>query len=344
MRFFALSLLATLPLSLTTHAEIPPPIPQIAPIPAPAIPVTATPTPVPVTESDPLEISQSANTAVWQPDSDLSADAHLTTKIQALLDRSHASPGPIDGQIGSNTRKAIRAFEQMRGLPVDGEMDIEVWQALQVVASAPILTQYSISSTDATGPFLSMPRRVADQAKMRSMAYGSIVEMLGEKFHMHVNYLRALNPDSRFAVGDSITVIDTGRPAQVAVKHLQASKSDKMLYAYDANNQLVAAYPTTIGAADSPSPSGTHRIAVIVANPKYKWSFGKETYFLPAGPNNPVGTVWLGLSKRSYGIHGSPSPEGISRQASHGCVRLTNWDVQELMTNVKAGVSVRFVD
>ena len=329
MRFLTLSLLAILPISLTTYAQTPPQ----------KYPMTASASP-----AGQVNPNSSVNTAIWQQGSDLSADRNLTTKIQTLLDRSNASAGPIDGKIGSNTRKAIRAFEKMKGLSVDGKMDAQVWQALQSVANAPILMQYTISSDDANGPFLTTPSDVADKAKMSSMAYESIVEMLGEKFHMHMNYLRALNPNSSFAAGDTITVVDVGSPAQMTVDHIEASKSDEMVYAYDANNQLIAAYPATIGSSDTPSPSGSHTIAVVVPDPNYTWSFGNGTYILPPGPNNPVGNVWMGLSKDGYGIHGSPDPESISRQASHGCVRLTNWDARELMGNVKAGVPVRFVD
>lgn len=323
MRFFALSLLAAMPLSLTTYAQTPPQ----------KHPITAA-----VSHFDQV------NTAVWQQGSDLSTDHNLTTKIQTLLDRSNANVGAIDGQIGANTRKAIRAFEQMQGLPVDGKMDAQVWQALQAVASVPILMRYSITADDANQPFLNMPSDIVDKAKMSSMAYESIDEMLGEKFHMSVSYLRELNQQNSFAVGDQITVVDTGSPAQITVDHIEASSVHKMLYAYAANQQLLAAYPATIGSSETPSPSGTHQIAVVVPDPNYTWSFGEETHILPAGPNNPVGSVWMGLSKDSYGIHGSPDPEAISRQSSHGCVRLTNWDARELMGNVKVGVSVKFVD
>ncbi|MEC7121339.1 MAG: L,D-transpeptidase family protein [Pseudomonadota bacterium] len=322
MRFFALSLLAAMPLSLTTYAQ------------------TSSKAPI----SAALGHLDQVSIAVWQQSSDLSTDHHLTTKIQTLLDRSNANAGPIDGQMGSNTRKAIRAFEQMQGLPMDGKMDAQVWQALQTVASAPILMRYTITNEDANQPFLNMPSDVADKAKMSSMAYESITEMLGEKFHMHVNYLRALNRNSSFSAGDQITVVDTGNPAQIVVDRIEASKSNEMLYTYDASDQLVAAYPATIGSSDTPSPSGSHSIAVVVPDPNYTWSSDGDAYILPPGPNNPVGSVWIGLSKDTYGIHGSPDPEGISRQSSHGCVRLTNWDALELMGNVKVGVSVSFVD
>jgi lipoprotein-anchoring transpeptidase ErfK/SrfK len=333
MRCFALSLLSTLPLSLSAYAQMPP---QKHPMAASSRPSHPAKTNAPA--------QSSANTAIWQQGSDLSADRNLTTKIQTLLDRSNANVGPIDGRMGANTRKAIRAYERIKGLPVDGQMDAQVWQALQSVASTPILMQYTITSDDANGPFLQTPADPADKAKMSSMAYESITEMLGEKFHMHVNYLHALNPNNNFATGDQINVIDVGSPAQMTVDHIEASKSNKMVYAYNASNQLIAAYPATIGSSDTPSPSGEHTIAVVVPDPNYTWSFGDGTFILPAGPNNPVGTVWLGLSKDGYGIHGSPDPEGISRQASHGCVRLTNWDARELMGNVKAGVPVRFVN
>lgn len=78
--------------------------------------------------------------------------------------------------------------------------------------------------------------------------------------------------------------------------------------------------------------------------PWYKATVGedkdKQVFMLPPGPNNPVGVVWMGLSKPSYGIHGSPVPEGISRQGSHGCIRLTNWDVLEVYANIENGATV----
>ena len=61
------------------------------------------------------------------------------------------------------------------------------------------------------------------------------------------------------------------------------------------------------------------------------------------GPNNPVGVVWIDLNKPSYGIHGTPDPHLVGKTASHGCVRLTNWDAWTLADKVKPGVTVRFV-
>src|SRR5262249_46911788 len=66
----------------------------------------------------------------------------------------------------------------------------------------------------------------------------------------------------------------------------------------------------------------------------------KEPLDLPPGPNNPVGAVWINLSAEGYGIHGTPDPDKISKAASHGCVRLTNWDALELARHVSKGTPV----
>ena len=107
----------------------------------------------------------------------------------------------------------------------------------------------------------------------------------------------------------------------------------------------------SIGSADTPSPSGTvtiERIALdpgYTYNPKVNFQQGNNTKVLqiPPGPNGPVGTVWLALSKPTYGIHGTPDPETIGRAQSSGCVRLTNWDAARLAQMVRPGVEVEFV-
>jgi len=65
---------------------------------------------------------------------------------------------------------------------------------------------------------------------------------------------------------------------------------------------------------------------------------------LPPGPNNPVGVVWIDLTAPSYGIHGTPEPQNISKSESHGCIRLTNWDAVDLATMVHPGTVVKFDD
>ncbi|HAV48603.1 MAG TPA: murein L,D-transpeptidase, partial [Psychrobacter sp.] len=115
------------------------------------------------------------------------------------------------------------------------------------------------------------------------------------------------------------------------------------LYAYDDKDNLIASYPTTVGSTATPSPTGTHTVEVKVHEPNYTYTGddGSKS-IIPPGPNNPVGLVWIGLSKPSYGIHGSPDPARISRQASAGCIRLTNWDALALLGVIQDGATVEF--
>jgi lipoprotein-anchoring transpeptidase ErfK/SrfK len=115
---------------------------------------------------------------------------------------------------------------------------------------------------------------------------------------------------------------------------------------------LISVYPATIGSEETPSPSGTHKVKGVARmppytyNPKVNFQQGKNTKVLklPSGPNGPVGTVWIDLTEPTYGIHGTPEPSLIDKTGSHGCVRLTNWDVEELAAMVRPGVIVAFVD
>ncbi len=99
------------------------------------------------------------------------------------------------------------------------------------------------------------------------------------------------------------------------------------------NGRVVKIYPTAVGAATSPTPSGTYKIAQRVANPTW---YGPDKVVGP-GKDNPVGTRWLGLSRKGYGIHGTNNPRSIGKRASHGCVRMRNSDVEDLFARVAVG-------
>lgn len=284
------------------------------------------------------------NEATWMPN--MKVNSAMTVKLQALLDWNHASPGPIDGGFGMNTKKALVNFQKIKGLEPTGKMNEATWQALtaNIPANEPVLVSYTITKEDVNTKFGKLPEGAENRSKLKSMHYEDIVEMFGERFHMDVAYLRKLNANKSFKAGETITVINTGRILNAPITRVHASIKDKILYAYN-GNKLVAAYPTTIGSVATATPSGTFKVVNRVKMPWYKATVDKDsdnprTFMLPPGPNSPVGVVWLGLNKPSYGIHGSPVPEGISRQASLGCVRLTNWDVLEVFENIKVGAVV----
>ena len=268
-----------------------------------------------------------------------------TLKLQALLDWNHTSPGPIDGGWGMNAKTALKNFQAMHGLPQDGRMSEKVWQLLNknIPANQPVLVGYTLTEDDIKGPYQATPSGSEAKSKMKGLYYQDIQEMLAERFHMDIRYLKKLNADKAFKAGETITVFNPGDPLKQKITRIVAKKSDNILYAYN-GDKLIATYPTTVGSSDTPSPTGTYTIVNRVKNPWYRATSGegkdKKVFMLPPGPNGPVGVVWMGLSKPSFGIHGSPIPEGISRQASHGCVRLTNWDVLEVYANVDTGTKV----
>src|SRR3712207_8258259 len=115
------------------------------------------------------------------------------------------------------------------------------------------------------------------------------------------------------------------------------------------DGKLVAFYPASIGSEEKPAPSGSRKVERVAQNPTYtynpKYQFkgvkSDKPFTIKAGPNNPVGAVWIDLSIESYGIHGTPEPEKVGKTYSHGCVRLTNWDVRQLAAMVEKGTPVR---
>lgn len=273
--------------------------------------------------------------------------------FQVLLDRVGASPGVIDGRIGDNVNNAIDAYKKIAHQSLR-TYDRD-WVASQLEKTGgPAFREYVITAQDAAGPYIaSLPSDYAKKAKLTRLGYTSVSEMLAERFHMAESFLEAINPGADFdRPGTIIRVADPGKPLDAKVARIEADKGREQVRAYDARGRLVAAYPATIGSKDTPSPSGTHAVSRIAFDPEYTYNpkinfqqgDNDEVLQIPPGPNGPVGTVWIALSKPSYGIHGTPEPSTIGKTASHGCVRLTNWDARELAGMVEPGVEVTFVD
>lgn len=278
----------------------------------------------------------------------------LIVKLQILLDRANASPGVIDGFLGENVAKAISAFETANGLPVDGELDEEVWSALDGNGPERVLVEYEVTQEDAEYPFLAeIPEDYAEQAHLEHLGYVSLAEMLAERFHMGIDLFQELNANVEQRAGASVIVADVaGSPPTGDITRIEVDKGLAKLRAYGPDDRLIVSYPATIGSAENPSPSGTHEVTGIAVDPVYYYNPSEnfqqgentEPLELPPGPNNPVGTVWISLSEPSYGVHGTPEPSRIDKTSSHGCIRLTNWDAEELAQLVKPGVVVEFIE
>jgi lipoprotein-anchoring transpeptidase ErfK/SrfK len=268
-----------------------------------------------------------------------------TLRAQILLDRANFSPGVIDGHYGRNLRNAIAAFQKSHGLQENGTVDPATWQILNSDASN-VLQPYVIDPRDVAGPFVRIPRSMAAKAKLEASGYESPLEALAERFHASPNLLRALNPGRRFdQAGETILAPNVASAPLTPAATVLVNGSDTSVCALDADGKIIARFPATIGSEHDPLPVGTWKIRGVKRNPHFHYNpklfwDAKENdtrATIPPGPNNPVGVVWIALSKEHYGIHGAPDPSKIGYSQSHGCIRLTNWDAMKLAGIVKPG-------
>jgi lipoprotein-anchoring transpeptidase ErfK/SrfK len=277
------------------------------------------------------------------------AKAAGVVRAQILLGRAHFSCGEIDGAFGSNFQKALSAFQGERKLPVTGALDAATWDAINT-DTAPALIDYTITLADVKGPFVPIPADVKEQAKLARLGYASPLEGMGEKFHASPELLQALNPGANFEqAGQQLKVPNVHVMPRPRAGRIVISKAESSVRAYGSSGRLLAFFAATIGSEHDPLPIGDWRIKRVYRNPKFyydatlfwnaKDSTGKE--ILPPGPNNPVGPVWIDLSKEHYGIHGTPEPAKVGHSTSHGCIRLTNWDALQLAAMVRPGTPAK---
>ena len=270
-------------------------------------------------------------------------------RAQILLARAHFSCGQIDGSFGSNLQKALEAFQADRGLAVTGTVDDPSWAALNA-DQAPLLIPYTITADDLKGPFVRLPGDMMQQAKLPFPGYASPLDELAERFHSSPELLTELNPEVNFSAAGSqlqvpnVLTLPPGAEAATVV----VSKSESSARVIDAQGKLIAFYVATIGSSHDPLPIGDWNVSFVKTNPIFHYD-PKLFWNAPAkdseadiqpGPRNPVGLVWIDLTKQHYGIHGTPDPSLIGHAFSHGCVRLTNWDALELASMVKPGTPV----
>ncbi|MBR1120458.1 murein L,D-transpeptidase [Bradyrhizobium lablabi] len=278
-------------------------------------------------------------------------------KAQVLLDRASFSPGEIDGKMGENAEKALKAFAASKDLPAGKQtLTPEVWSALIATSPDAVIVDYKITEKDVKGPFLEkLPRKMEDMKDLKALGYTSPREALAEKFHMSEALLAALNPGKKFdEPGQTISVVNIAvRGDKPAVARVEVDKTAQTVKAFGNAGELIAFFPATVGSDDKPTPSGVLKVASIDANPHYRYNpdykfkgvKAKRAFTIKPGPNNPVGTQWIGLSPgEGYGIHGTPDPSKVSKTESHGCVRLTNWDADRLAKLLKKGTEVAFIE
>ena len=282
------------------------------------------------------------------------------TGFQVLLDRQGFSPGSIDGKTGTNFTHALKAFQESKKLTSSGRPDCDTWKALSADSAEPTIIDYTLTDADVKGPFEKrIPPKLVDQAKLESLGYQSATELIAERFHMSPALLAQLNRGVALTAGKTIKVpavepFDPNRkPASDAANAgvaIQVSRDESALRATRPDGTLVFFAPVSSGSVHDPLPPGDWKVTgvgwhpVFHYNPDLFWDAKStdEKATIKAGPNNPVGVVWIALNLEHYGLHGTPEPANIGRTQSHGCVRLTNWDAARVAALVKPGTPVTF--
>ena len=266
-------------------------------------------------------------------------------RAQILLDRARFSPGEIDSRYGDDLAIAINGYQEKHNLKVTGTIDSDMWKLLNA-DRRPLLIPYTITRADVRGPFEPIPGDVQQRAQLKWLGYESPQEELGEKFHCSPKLLAELNPGKSLkTAGERISVPNVRRGPPSRALRVVVSKSKRTVTALGLRDRVLAQYPATLGGEHDPLPIGHWIITTVQHNPWFYydpvhyWNASPEEAKakLPPGPNNPAGVVWMGLSKKHYGIHGTPDPGHIRHGESYGCIRLTNWDADDLSHMVRRG-------
>jgi lipoprotein-anchoring transpeptidase ErfK/SrfK len=218
---------------------------------------------------------------------------------------------------------------------------------------APPLVEYEIVEADVAGPFAgTIPGDLIAQSKLKALSYTNALESLAERFHASPRLLQQLNPGARFAAGERITVpnVIVPEPAAASPVTLVVTKATSSLTVEDATGKVVFHAPVTTGSERDLLPIGNWKVNGVQRDPPFHYNPDLFWDADPAhskariapGPNNPVGAAWIDITKEHYGIHGTPEPSRIGHAQSHGCVRMTNWDVLRVAQLVKPGTAVVF--
>lgn len=293
---------------------------------------------------------------------------------QILLSAAGFSTGVIDGKDGASFKKALGGFQQSRGLAVTGQLDTPTRRAL--LQNDRASTVYvKLGPADVSGDYVyPIPKKYAGQARLPGLKYRNMLEEVAERYHTTPRTIIAINgPRALIGIGQTLRLPNVLAASQAYRGRLKpeyrawfaklnvdanqpqgdfivVDRSEGLLKVLDRNVRLVAQFPVTTGSDYDPLPIGNWRVTTYAFLPPFHfqpelfWDVEDDNpdHMLPPGPNSPVGVAWLDLSKEHYGIHGTSEPQNIGRTESHGCLRLTNWDVLRLSQIMRPGFRAVF--
>ena len=278
--------------------------------------------------------------------------AQTDFEVQVALDRLGFSPGSIDGLSGPQTRAALQAYQHGKGLPVTGIVDQAT--RTKLLLDAPALMERTVMSND-LARLHPLGRSWTEKSKQTALEFESVLEMYAEEHHCSPRYLMRLNPTvawNEITPGTKVKLPNASRPRPTGTAELiHIQLAQRTLDVYDGATNLVARFPCSIATQMDRRPVGRLEITNVAEAADYTFdparfptspeaTAGSGKLSIPPGPNNPVGTTWMSLSKSGYGIHGTPDPEKIGRTTSLGCFRLSNWNAQHLVKMVRVGTVV----
>ncbi|MBI5384435.1 MAG: murein L,D-transpeptidase [Verrucomicrobia bacterium] len=335
--------------------RVPPTTPPVPPSPSVPAPQPRVVTPSPATSPPPEATNVARRLPLPPPELDLTGDARPVQNIfeaQLAMAREGISSGPIDGGLGSQTRAALGALQRKRGLVPTGVLDGDTKALLQI--KPPLCVTYVVT-TDDLARLLPVPKTWLGKSEQPRLDYETLLELVAEKSFAHPSLIRSLNPEINWSNVLAGAVVKVPRvehpPPRARAALVRISLSGKTLEAFDAATNLLAHFPCSIGKLAEKRPVGELSVAVVAPDPNYTFNpavfpeseegrrLGRKLV-LPPGPNNPVGTAWIGLDRPGYGIHGTPAPEQVGRTESHGCFRLANWNAEYLARLVTVGTPV----
>lgn len=296
--------------------------------------------------------------------------------LQVALDRAGFSPGVIDGRTGANTRRAVEAYRKRHGKEPTPhpeptiaytitEQDVSAQFAHQIPAD--LVEQAELPALAYTSPLELLAERYHATPQLLERLNPGAAFAAAEEIQVPNVEPFALPENAPASKPERAETGTSGRkPAppgdaksgsvdKAAAKPevvVTVSKAAGTLTVRDESDQVIFYAPVTTGSEYDPLPIGEWKVNGVQYNPTFNYnpdlfwdadpSHAKAK--LAPGPNNPVGVVWIDLSREHYGIHGTPEPATIGKTASHGCVRMTNWDAIKLASLVKPGTRVLFTE
>jgi lipoprotein-anchoring transpeptidase ErfK/SrfK len=286
-------------------------------------------------------------------------------RLQIFLDQNHFGPGKLDGRQGEFTQKALARAAQAKATTE------ETLKGQSREAALVLWTDYTVRASD-PAYVGDLPEKPEEQAKLPFLPYQSLGELVAERFHTDLDYLRELN------AGQDLDKLQPGAvlkvpavepfPIESIFKDPKSPESGEKPVAADPsqktrriaihraehilevweNEALISSFPVSVGPPENETPAGEHSIKSITWRPAFRYDKqmlkegvrGGEAHLLPPGPNNPVGIVWIQTSRDGIGIHGTNDPDLIGRNISSGCIRLSNWDALSLARLVAPGCRI----